>query len=406
MKFVLSGTRTVQNPEKADEAAIEFGFIDARARREYIQLGIAGFFTAYLNSHSSLLAIVFAREHFDLHTIGLLISLYALPVILFTFLSGAIAARIGVLNTCRLAIALLMIGFFSLRYTSAEFWPAVASRLVQGVGQGLFLSSFVTYGQSRLNVKRFVYLLGLLSSMLMLPQAFAPPIGALVLNAFGTQAMFLEATVPACVGLTLMFGLRPIPWPRIARRLDFFSGVRRDRVPAFIAIFVNGTMFGFVTAYLAAMLEARAIPIAAFFLASTTVMFASRLFAMRSFEMINWNILVAAGFLLQGSGFMLVAVAETSWLIAVAGAFFGMGYSVIYPILSAWMSEGLEPNERAGPQALLNTVFSIGVFVMPYPQALIITQFGYGLAVMILASLAIVAACALFVPRFAKPRRS
>lgn len=73
-----------------------------------------------------------------------------------------------------------------------------------------------------------------------------------------------------------------------------------------------------------------------------------------------------------------------------------MGYSVVYPVLSAWMSEGVEPAERAGPQALLNTAFSIGIFLMPYPQALLIGAFGYGPTAMILAALALISAAAMF----------
>ena len=122
-------------------------------------------FISFIYSHAALLAVVFAREGFDLHAIGLLLSLYAFPVIVFTFLSGAVARRVGVLNICRIAIALLVVGFFSLRYTASDFWPALGSRLVQGAGQGLLLSAFVTYAQSRLNERRFVYLIGLFTSL-------------------------------------------------------------------------------------------------------------------------------------------------------------------------------------------------------------------------------------------------
>ncbi len=402
LREAFRGERPVRPARTPDDAAAEAGFVDALARREYFQLAFAGFLVSFMYSHGALLAVVFARENFDLHTIGLLLSLYAAPVIVFTFLSGAVAARIGVLGSCRLAVALMLVGFFSLRFTAGEFWPALASRLVQGMGQGLFLSAFVTYAQSRLNAKRFVYLLGLFSSVFPLAQAFAPPLGASILNAFGAPAMFLEGSIPACVALALTFGLRPIPRPRQARGLDLSAALRRSRLPAFAAVFVNGTMFGFTGAYLAALLEARAVPIGAFFFASTTALFASRFLAMGWFETLDRRVLVGGGFVLQGAGFAFIALAGGSWLIVVAGVLFGMGYSVVYPVLSAWMSEGLEPAERAGPQALLNTAFNIGIFLMPYPQALLIGAFGYGATAMILAALALVSAVALFALRFVK----
>ncbi len=382
----------------SDEAAAAAGFIDARARREYLQMAAAAFLISFMYSHAALLAVVFAREGFDLHAIGLLLSLYAAPVILFTFLSGAIAARIGVLNVCRLAIALMILGFFSLRYTAADFWPALASRLLQGVGQGLLLSSFVTYGQSRLNSSRFVYLIGLFSSMFALAQAFAPPFGAVILNAYGPRALFLEGSIPACAALALTFGLRPIPKP--ARRgLHLASAFHRKSGVALAAVLVNGTMFGFTAAYLAALLEAKALPIGAFFLASTTTLFASRFLAMGFFETLDRRVLVGLGFVSQGLSFALISTAGRSWLIVVAGVLFGFGYSVVYPVLSAWMSEGVEPAERAGPQAVFNTAFNIGIFLMPYPQALLISAFGYGATAGILSGLALVSAVALFALR-------
>lgn len=217
MLFFGGGARRTVDP---DSTAKDAGFIDARARREYLQMGAAAFLVSFMYSHAALLAVVFAREGFDLHATGLLLSLYAFPVIVFTFLSGAVAARIGVLNAARLAIALMVIGFFSLRYTAADFWPALASRLVQGAGQGLLLSAFVTYGQSRLNERRFIYLIGLFSSCFAVAQAFAPPFGAVILNAFGAKAMFLEGAIPGCAALALTFGLRAIPRPRRAGAMN------------------------------------------------------------------------------------------------------------------------------------------------------------------------------------------
>jgi MFS family permease len=384
--------RTLDSNSMAKDA----GFIDARARREYLQMGAAAFLVSFMYSHAALLAVVFAREGFDLRATGLLLSLYAFPVIVFTFLSGAVAARIGVLNAARLAIALMVVGFFSLRYTAADFWPALASRLVQGAGQGLLLSAFVTYGQSRLNERRFIYLIGLFSSCFAVAQAFAPPFGAVILNAFGAKAMFLEGAIPGCAALALTFGLRAIPRPRRTRGMNFAGALSHSRLPALAAVFVNGTMFGFTAAYLAALLQAKALPIGAFFFASTTTLFAARFLAMGALQALDRRVLVSIGFVSQGAGFVLLGLAGQSWLIVLSGILFGVGYSVVYPVLSGWMSEGVEPAERAGPQALLNTAFNIGIFLMPYPQALLIGAVGYGGTALILAALALSAAAAMF----------
>src|SRR5437660_9561951 len=85
-------------------------FIDERARGEYVRLGAACFLVAVTNAHSALLAIVFARGGYDLHDIGLLLSIFALPVVLSGLVSGAIADRLGARQTLCLALVLLTVG--------------------------------------------------------------------------------------------------------------------------------------------------------------------------------------------------------------------------------------------------------------------------------------------------------
>lgn len=161
-------------------------------------------------------------------------------------------------------------------------------------------------------------------------------------------------------------------------------------------------MFGFTAAYLAALLQAKALPIGAFFFASTTTLFAARFLAMGALQALDRRVLVSIGFVSQGAGFVLLGLAGQSWLIVLSGILFGVGYSVVYPVLSGWMSEGVDPAERAGPQALLNTAFNIGIFLMPYPQALLIGAVGYGGTALILAALALSAAAAMYALSFVR----
>jgi MFS family permease len=364
------------------------GFVDERARGEYIRLGAGCFLVAVMNAHSALLAIVFARSGYDLHEIGLLLSVFAVPVVLSALVSGAIADRLGALPTIRLAMVLLTIGFLSFDLTRASFPAAMVSRITQGVGQGLFLGSALTYAQGRLSPVRFVYLLGIFSSLMVVSQALGPPLGAYVLGAFGERAMFAVAAIPALAGLALTFGLRPLPRPPLSPGLHLFSVWRRHFPEPIWAVFVSGCMSGFTIAYLAAALEARTIPIASFFVASTASLFASRFFALRHVEDVDRRVLIATGLALMSLGFVAIALAHAVWWPVIAGGIlFGTGYSLVYPLLSAWMSEGLEPSRRAGPQALLNTSFNLGLFATPYPETLLISRFGYDATLYVLAGL-------------------
>ena len=372
------------------------GFIDEEARAEYWRVAVGVFLVAFMNAHSTLLSIVFARNGHDLHAIGVLLSSMAITVILFALLSGEFAARLGVVPTLRIAMTLTLIGLGSLIFTRANFAAALVSRLVQGAGQGLFLSAAITYAQSRLSPTRFLFLLGVFSAMMPLAQAVAPAFGEFTLNNWGDRAMFLIAMAPALAGLALTLGVRAIAKPPVSRGLDLVSSWRAHFVEPLLAVFVNGAMFGFTTAYLAPALEARAIPLAAFFTASTLTMFATRALGLRRIEQANRRYLIGAGLAFEAIGLVAVAfAAQHLWLVSVGGVLFGLGHSMVYPVLSVWMSQGVEPTMRAGPQAWLNTFFNIGLFAMPAPESWLIGAVGYDRTMIVMAGLGALGALAL-----------
>lgn len=371
-----------------DVAARQAGYVDARARGEYRRLATGCFLVAFMNAHSTLLSVIFARAGHDLHATGLLITAIAIPVIVFALFSSEVAARIGVLWTLRIAMALTTVGFASLQFTKGDFAAAYASRAVQGVGQGLFLSSVITYAQSRLNATRFVFLLGVLSAVMPLTQAIAPPFGEWVIGRWGDGFLFLLVSVPALVGIALTFSLRPLDRPAKARGLDLFASWKPAYLEPLLAVLLNGTMFGYATAYFASAFQARGLPLAAFFTASLVTMFSSRLLALRGVDSVNPRLLVAGGLALLSAGFVAVALSgRTVWPVVAGGIVFGFGYSLTYPMLSAWMSEGVPPERRAGPQAWLNGFFNFGLFAMPLPATWLIAATDYETVMLVLAAL-------------------
>ena len=193
---------------------------------------------------------VFAQTGHDLQSIGLLLSLFAVPVLAVTLLAGPVSVRLGALTTARLAIVLAIAGFGSLSLTSGNFWLALASRLVHGVGFGLYLPAIMTYGQSRLNQVRFVGLVLTFSALIPFSYALAPAMGEFVLSRFGVQAFFLAALVPGVVGLLLTIGLRPLPRPK-PKGLDFSAALRPAFALPLAALFVGGLLYSFSIAYLA-----------------------------------------------------------------------------------------------------------------------------------------------------------
>jgi MFS family permease len=383
-------------PDAAARDIVREGFVDRLAKREFYQLAVGCFLVSFTNAHATLLAVVFQRDGYDLHTTGILLSAIAAPVIGIALISGAVITRLGALVSLRIAMFLTILGFALLIVTRMSFWPAMASRLVQGAGQGLYLASAYTYVQSRLAPTRFLFLLGVFSVTMPFSQAIAPPFGGAVLEHFGENAFFIVGTAPGLLGIALTFGLRALERPPARAGFRLFEGLRPGAWEPLLAVLMNGTLFGYCTAYLAAAMIERGIPLSAFFTASLVTMFASRLLALRRVEEADRRLLVAIGLALMSAGLMAVAASGlVVWPVVAGGIAFGFGYSLTYPVLSAWISEGVDAQHRAGPQAVLNAFFNFGLFAMPLPETWLVAGLGYDWAMVALAAVGIAVAIVL-----------
>ena len=366
------------SPSPTAETLAAPGFIDAQARSEFLRLCWLTFLIFFLNAHASMLAIIFARHGLVLHDIGWLLSLYGVPVVLFTILTGTAAALIGSLWTARIGISLMLIGFLSLSLTAWSFWPALASRLMWGAGYGLMFSSLVTYAQSRLTKTRFVYLFGLFSSMAPISHALAPPWVEFLLRFDHDPIIFLIGACPAVIALVLTFSLRPLAKPSATHQIfQLGSAFDRARWLPLLSVLISGALFGFISSYMASAMQEKGVAQAWFFIATVFAMLSTRFLAMSTFSKYNARIVVACGLTLMSLSYMILAMTRTDWIIACCGLGFGSGYSVVYPVLSNWMSGALPPQERAGPQAAFNAIFHIGLLWMPLPVTFLIAVIGY-----------------------------
>ena len=136
-------------------------------------------------------------------------------------------------------------------------------------------------------------------------------------------------------------------------------------------------MFGFISAYAAPFLVERGIVVGTFFTAFTISIFAVRFGGLALIENIDRRLVVAGGAVLLASGLVLVAFAQTVTAVAVAGLVFGLGHSIGFPVLSAWICDGTPPEQRATPMAVFNATFFAAMTVVALPASLAIGQFGY-----------------------------
>ena len=366
---------TISN--ETDAKAQSAGFTDASAHREFVRLCVASFLMALSTAHTAVASIAFQLSGFDLHDIGILLSSIAIPTLIFALLSGALIARVGALVVMRLAATCSLLALISLALMQGNFYTTLCSRLLWGVGVGLFLPAGMVYAQSRLNAVRGVYLLSLYSAMFPLAQAFAPVIGETMLKHFGVWPMFALAAVPAALSLVVSFGLRPLIRPVRSTGLALTKAFRSQSVMPIFALIVTGSIYGYSISYLAPSMQLRGLMLATFFVSSTAALIMGRFGGMRLLSGVDPRILVIAGLVLSGVGMGLIAWASAPIFAIVAGVIFGFGNSILYPVACAWITRGVEPSERGGPIALATTAFYFGLYAMPYPQTFLIAAFGY-----------------------------
>lgn len=380
-------------------------FIDARARTEFILIGLTTFMIFFMNAQAALLSTAFAQNGLPLGEIGILLSLYGVPVVIVTLFTGKIATWLGSLGSARLGGIIMTLGFMSLSFTAGSFWPALVSRLTWGIGYGLLFAPLFTYAQSRITGPRFVYLLGLYSSMAPLAQAVGPPFAEFVLGHGGASLMFVLGGIPALIGVGILSIMRPLAKPPAAQGLALGAALSPSRRIPLAAIFVAGSLFGFLAAYMAPFLHAKGVSIAWYFVAMTIGIFSTRFIGLGFFQRLDPRIVVAGGMTVMAAAYFILVGVTHPLAVSACGILFGSGYSVVYPVLSAWVSEGLNASERAGPQAMFNAVFNAGLLWMPLPITGLVALFGYGGALEMLASLSVAMAVFLFW-RGAKRRRA
>lgn len=353
------------------------GYIDLAARSEFVRLTAIIFLTAMTNQQSVLLAVVWEEAGFAHRDIGLLIAVYGIPLVLMSLFSGPLANRIGLLQTVRIGAILTTLGFVSLYFTHGSFFGSLASRLIQGTGFALFHAPVMTYGTTRLTRERFVRLFGLLSAMAPLPYAFGPIVAEFLYHAFGAHGYFLAGTVPALIGLPLLWTIRPADKAEgpVGGILDLVA-TPRVWLPLTAGI-VYGYMFGFIGAYAAPILVERGIIVGAFFTAFTISIFAVRFGGLALIENVDRRLVVAGGSVLLAVGLVMVALAQTMTGVAAAGLVFGLGHSIGFPVLSAWICDGTPPEQRATPMAVFNATFFAAMTSIALPTSVAIGRFGY-----------------------------
>jgi len=374
-------------------------FRSERARVDYLIHCVATFLTFLTGSQGALLAVVLERKGIGRAEIPLVLSANGVTAVGALAVAGYVVPRLGVLTTVRAGTFLMFIAYLSLEATAEGFWTSMASRLVQGVGFGLFMPAAMIYARATLALKGSAYLFGIYAAMITLPNLVGPALAEFYLGYFGLFGFFIFGAMPAAVAVLVTILLRPSEHEARVAAQPKLRGVLFDgaNALALMAIFVVGILYGFVGAYMAPFLMSEGIAIASFFAAFTISFFVARFWLLRFVEGVRRSMLISGGLALMAIGYLGVANVKDAVAVVTAGIFVGLGYSVAYPNLSLWILDRYEASQRGMPASVFNAAYFLGFYISPLIVGWGVITGGYSASLDSLAALGLVVALVLAV---------
>ena len=374
-------------------------FRSERARSDYLIHCAATFLTFLTGSQVALLAVVLERNGIGRAEIPIVLSANGVTTVGTLAIAGYVVARLGALTSLRAATTLMCIAYLSLELTVGNFWAAIASRLLQGIGFGLFMPAAMTYARATLAARSSAYLFGIYAAMVTLPNLVGPTLAELYLRHIGIFAFFVFGAMPGALAVPMAALLHPPEHTTGDAPQPGFASVLFDKANALplLAIFVVGVMYGFVGAYMAPFLMSEGIAVGYFFAAFTISFFVARFWLLRLAEGMPRSLLIAAGLALMAIGYLGVANVATNAAVVAAGVSVGLGYSVAYPNLSLWILDRYEAPQRGMPASVFNAAYFSGFYLSPLVVGWSLAARGYspsldGLAALGFAVAAVLAA--------------
>jgi len=306
--------------------------------------------------------------------IGLIMGSFTFSAIAVRLFTETGISRLGKKTFLVLGMFVCMLG------TAGYYWadavgPALAVRLLHGVGFGIATTMFATLAVDIIPATRRGEGIGYFGLGTTLSMAVSPAVGVWLAFTHGYGSLFAAATAGQIVAVLGLSAFSPAPVAVVSGPAGSISLLdrlieRRVLFPAFLSL-LNGIAISGVLAFVALAAKAAGLTtVGYFFLVATSFVFLSRLFVGRIFDRRGPAMVIVPGaaFLLVGQ-LILSQTASTPVLLAAA-VFHGLGTGILFPSLQAWMVSLVTPERRGVVNATfynsLDTGIGCGAFALGF----------------------------------------
>jgi MFS family permease len=378
-------------PKAAVQSRPIDGAIRAAESRRPFCLFCAATFLSFLGTSSiSYFSVVFTRYGMSVDEIGRIFSVALVPVVGGILFCGPLLTRFTSLQIAFTGQVVTLLGYASFLKTISDPTGAMLSRFAVGAGFGLFFPAALIYARSLVTGSNTVFLFGIYSTMIPLPNFIGPGLSEIIYSNWGVTSLLLCFATPIFIALVVMLLLPAPPAPVPSKEnLGYGAIVLRNSVllPN-LAIAVVGLMWGFMLSFMALYLSSTKIPTAAFFTAATLSMVLSRFTVMAWLGKRPRHLTAGGGLLLMGLGYAVLPLCSSSVvLVATAAVIFGLGYSTVFPVLSLWATDQFEAAERGRAMAVFTAFFQGSIFVVPLVAGAMLRVMAFGHVLLALAAI-------------------
>jgi MFS family permease len=338
-------------------------------------------------------SVVFADYGMSASEIGLILSSALLPAVLGTMFCGSLLTRLSPFQIALAGQALTLVAHVSFFATISDPVGAAASRFLVGAGFGLFFPAGLVYARSLISGQNTVFMFGIYSTMITLPNFFGPGIAEIIYRTSGVRPLLLTFTLPHILSLLLMRFLPRSTEPIRSSKLLGYVAILRMKsilVPN-SAITIVGLMWGFMLSFMALYLETVKVPATVFLSGATLSMLVSRVTIMAWLGKKPKHLIAGLGLVLMGLGYAALPICgSNSVAVGVSALVFGLGYSTVFPVASVWATDQFDPAQRGRVTAVFTAFFQAAIFVVPWLAGAALKAFSFGEVFLTLASSSVI----------------
>jgi MFS family permease len=333
-------------------------------------------------------SVVFADYGMSASEIGLILSSALLPAVLGTLFCGSLLTRFSPFQIALAGQALTLAAHVSFFATISNPVGAAASRFLVGAGFGLFFPAGLVYVRSLISGPNTVFMLGIYTTMITLPNFFGPGIAEIIYRTSGVGPLLSAFALPHILSLLLMRFLPRSTEPIRSSELLGYVAILRTRsiLMPNSAITIVGLMWGFMLSFMALYLEKVKIPATVFLSGATLSMLVSRVTIMAWLGKKPKHLISGLGLVLMGLGYAVLPICGSNPVaVGVSALVFGLGYSTVFPVASVWATDQFDPAQRGRVTAVFTAFFQGAIFIVPWIAGAALKAFSFGEVLLTLA---------------------